>query len=258
MAWSGDILNDKLYFPEFATFEFTIPDAGAVIFIDNGCIPNKAANPVGAEMLMDWYYDPTTRRCSPSGTRTSARSRRAGRSCRRTPRRPRAPTRRSCRRSRAAPTCSRPPSSQTKLHNYRVLEGDEVQTWNDHLQPDLPDVAAPERRPKRSRAPYGLGDAGPAVAARAVRHPDDRDGEPVAADGEQPRGVPPDVPVRELHRRAVAERGVPRPLDPQRGDRDGHRAPARVPRRLLDRVLRRAASSPCSCSCCCCRSSSRS
>ena len=28
MAWSGDILNDKLYFPEFATFEFAVPDAG--------------------------------------------------------------------------------------------------------------------------------------------------------------------------------------------------------------------------------------
>ena len=25
MAWSGDILNDKLYFPEYATFEFDDP-----------------------------------------------------------------------------------------------------------------------------------------------------------------------------------------------------------------------------------------
>ena len=58
MAWSGDILNDKVYFPEYKTFEFSIPEAGAVSFIDNCCIPNNAQNPVGAEMLMDWYYDP--------------------------------------------------------------------------------------------------------------------------------------------------------------------------------------------------------
>jgi spermidine/putrescine transport system substrate-binding protein len=29
-----------------------------VSFIDNCCIPNEAQNPVGAQMLMDWYYDP--------------------------------------------------------------------------------------------------------------------------------------------------------------------------------------------------------
>ena len=28
MAWSGDIINDKLYFPEYATFEFTALNNG--------------------------------------------------------------------------------------------------------------------------------------------------------------------------------------------------------------------------------------
>jgi len=57
LAWSGDILIDQLYYdrPEF---EFLIPETGGVIWTDNMCIPQKAANPLGAMMLMDWYYKP--------------------------------------------------------------------------------------------------------------------------------------------------------------------------------------------------------
>jgi spermidine/putrescine transport system substrate-binding protein len=57
LAWSGDILIDRLYYdrPEF---EFTIPVEGGVIWTDNCCIPMGAENPVGAMMVMDWYYDP--------------------------------------------------------------------------------------------------------------------------------------------------------------------------------------------------------
>jgi spermidine/putrescine transport system substrate-binding protein len=59
MAWSGDVINDKLYFPdEFGTFEFATPSEGAVIWTDNMCIPKRAANPLGAIQLMDWYYQP--------------------------------------------------------------------------------------------------------------------------------------------------------------------------------------------------------
>jgi spermidine/putrescine transport system substrate-binding protein len=57
-AWSGDVINDKLYFPEFATLEFTTPEEGAVIWTDNMCIPQKAAHPLDAIMLMDWYFKP--------------------------------------------------------------------------------------------------------------------------------------------------------------------------------------------------------
>jgi spermidine/putrescine transport system substrate-binding protein len=57
MAWSGDILIDQLYY-DLGNLQFTIPVEGGMIWTDNMCIPSHAANPVGAEMLMDWYYEP--------------------------------------------------------------------------------------------------------------------------------------------------------------------------------------------------------
>jgi len=55
IGWSGDILIDNLYY-DLPQLGFVIPEGGAVIWTDNMCIPQKAANPVGAEKLMDWYY----------------------------------------------------------------------------------------------------------------------------------------------------------------------------------------------------------
>jgi spermidine/putrescine transport system substrate-binding protein len=57
MAWSGDILIDKLYYGR-DEFEFIIQKEGGMIWTDNMCIPRHANNPVGALMLMDHYYDP--------------------------------------------------------------------------------------------------------------------------------------------------------------------------------------------------------
>jgi spermidine/putrescine transport system substrate-binding protein len=57
MAWSGDILIDKLYYGR-DEFEFIIQDEGGMIWTDNMCIPAHAANPVGALKLMNHYYDP--------------------------------------------------------------------------------------------------------------------------------------------------------------------------------------------------------
>jgi spermidine/putrescine transport system substrate-binding protein len=57
IGWSGDILIDNLYY-DLPELGFVIPEGGAVIWTDNMCIPQGAANPVGAEMLMDWYYKP--------------------------------------------------------------------------------------------------------------------------------------------------------------------------------------------------------
>ena len=135
MAWSGDIINDKLYYPEFATFEFTVPDAGAVIFVDNGCIPNEAANPVGAMMVMDWYYQPDIAAKLtewnayfspvPAGAEIV-----------------RADTEAATGEDKAvleqvvtSPYIYPTPEIESKLHNYRVLEADEVQTWNDIFNP---------------------------------------------------------------------------------------------------------------------------
>ena len=57
MAWSGDILIDKLYYG-YDTFEFIVPKEGGLIWTDNMCIPQKAAAPLDAIKLMDWYYKP--------------------------------------------------------------------------------------------------------------------------------------------------------------------------------------------------------
>ncbi len=57
IGWSGDIIIDNLYY-DLPNLGFVIPSGGAVIWTDNMCIPQGAANPVGAEMLMDWYYKP--------------------------------------------------------------------------------------------------------------------------------------------------------------------------------------------------------
>ncbi len=135
MAWSGDIINDKLYFPEFATFEFTVPDPGAAIFIDNGCIPNRAANPVGAMMLMDWYYQPDmAARLTewnayfspvPAGAAIVEADAEAATGA------DKAVLDQIVNSPYVYPT----PEIQEKLHNYRVLEGDEIEVWNDLFNP---------------------------------------------------------------------------------------------------------------------------
>jgi len=134
-AWSGDILNDKLYFPEYATFEFTALDSGAIVWVDNGCIPNKAANPVGAMMLMDWYYDPTyaamltewNAYVSPvpaGGEIVQADADAAG-----------GANKEVLETIVSSPFVFPTPELEAQLYNYRVLEGDEIEQWNDLFNP---------------------------------------------------------------------------------------------------------------------------
>ena len=56
MSWSGDVLYYKIW--EDQPFEFTVPDGGALLWIDNMLIPANSANPQGAYQLMDWVYKP--------------------------------------------------------------------------------------------------------------------------------------------------------------------------------------------------------
>jgi spermidine/putrescine transport system substrate-binding protein len=56
MAWSGDIFQQNL--SGGTDLEFVIPKEGGTIWTDNMVIPRRAANPVDAMMLMDWYYEP--------------------------------------------------------------------------------------------------------------------------------------------------------------------------------------------------------
>jgi spermidine/putrescine transport system substrate-binding protein len=56
MAWSGDIFQQNQ--SSGTNLRFVIPAEGGTIWTDNMLIPKHAANPVGAMMLMDWFYRP--------------------------------------------------------------------------------------------------------------------------------------------------------------------------------------------------------
>ncbi|CAN5803943.1 spermidine/putrescine ABC transporter substrate-binding protein [soil metagenome] len=55
MAWSGDVSQMKLY--DNDEVEFVVPDSGAMLYVDNMCIPARAEHPVDAHMLMDFWYE---------------------------------------------------------------------------------------------------------------------------------------------------------------------------------------------------------
>jgi len=54
IAWSGDISQMKLY--DNADVEFVVPASGGMLWVDNMAIPNKAAHPLDAHILMDYWY----------------------------------------------------------------------------------------------------------------------------------------------------------------------------------------------------------
>lgn len=54
IAWSGDVSQMKLY--DNADVEFTIPKEGGMLWVDNMAIPTKAAHPLDAHLMMDFWY----------------------------------------------------------------------------------------------------------------------------------------------------------------------------------------------------------
>jgi spermidine/putrescine transport system substrate-binding protein len=135
MAWSGDIINDQLYYPEFASFRFAAPDAGTVVWTDNMMIPSKAENPLGAIQLMDHYYKPEIAAMLtewnayvspvPAGgeiVKADADAASGG-------------DRKVLNTIADSPYVFPTDELNAKLHSYRVLEGDEVTQWNDLFLP---------------------------------------------------------------------------------------------------------------------------
>jgi spermidine/putrescine transport system substrate-binding protein len=55
MAYSGDIGQLQEDNPNL---DFAIPEEGAILWSDNMMIPKKAANPYGAEVVMNYVYEP--------------------------------------------------------------------------------------------------------------------------------------------------------------------------------------------------------
>ena len=56
IAWSGDVLGKTL--GANSKIEFVVPDEGGILWVDNMAIPEGAANPIDAHMMMDFVYQP--------------------------------------------------------------------------------------------------------------------------------------------------------------------------------------------------------
>jgi spermidine/putrescine transport system substrate-binding protein len=54
-AWSGDMVQLKADNPDL---DFVVPEEGAMLWSDNMMIPQKARSPYGAEVVMNYVYDP--------------------------------------------------------------------------------------------------------------------------------------------------------------------------------------------------------
>ncbi len=135
MAWSGDVINDKLYFPEYATFEFTTQDNGGVVWVDNCCIPNAAVNPVGAMMVMDWYYDPEFAAMLTEWNAYVSPVPAGGEIVLSDAESAEGADAEVLQTIASSPYVFPPPELEDKLYNYRVLEGDEIEQWNDLFNP---------------------------------------------------------------------------------------------------------------------------
>jgi spermidine/putrescine transport system substrate-binding protein len=134
-AWSGDIINDKLYFPEYSTFEFKALDTGAIVWVDNCCIPNEAANPVGAMMLMDWYYDPKYAAMLTEWNAYVSPVPAGGEIVQDDADAAKGATKEVYETIVNSPFVFPTPELEANLYNYRVLEGDEIEQWNDLFNP---------------------------------------------------------------------------------------------------------------------------
>ena len=55
LAWSGDMIQLQADNPDL---EFVIPEQGGMLWSDNMMIPQKAPHPYGAEVVMNYVYDP--------------------------------------------------------------------------------------------------------------------------------------------------------------------------------------------------------
>jgi spermidine/putrescine transport system substrate-binding protein len=55
MAWSGDIFQLQFDNPDL---KFVVPEEGAMLWVDNMCIPKGAEHPNDALAMMDYVYDP--------------------------------------------------------------------------------------------------------------------------------------------------------------------------------------------------------
>jgi spermidine/putrescine transport system substrate-binding protein len=135
MAWSGDIINDKLYYPEFASFEFATADAGGVVWVDNMMIPQGAENPKGAIMVMDWYYQPDIAAMLTEWNAYVSPVPVGGEIVQEDADAAKGANKEVLETIANSPYVFPTPEIESKLHTYRVLEGEEIEQWNDIFLP---------------------------------------------------------------------------------------------------------------------------
>lgn len=135
MAWSGDIINDKLYYPEFSTFEFQTAEAGGVVWVDNMMIPQGAENPKGAIEVMDWYYQPEIAAMLTEWNAYVSPVPAGGEIVQEDAEKAKGANKDVLQTIASSPYVFPTAEIESKLHTYRVLEGDEIQQWNDIFLP---------------------------------------------------------------------------------------------------------------------------
>jgi len=135
MAWSGDIINDKLYYPEFETFEFATAEAGGVVWVDNMMIPAGAENPLGAIQVMDHYYRPDMAALLTEWNAYVSPVPAAGDIVQADADAASGGDKAVLETIATSPYVFPTPEIESKLHTYRVLEGEEIEQWNDIFLP---------------------------------------------------------------------------------------------------------------------------
>jgi spermidine/putrescine transport system substrate-binding protein len=135
MAWSGDIINDILYYPEFASFEFATAEAGGIVWVDNMMIPAGAANPKGAIQVMDHYYKPEIAAMLTEWNAYVSPVPAGGELVQEHADEAKGGTKEVLETIANSPYVFPTPELEAKLYSYRVLEGDEVEQWNDLFLP---------------------------------------------------------------------------------------------------------------------------
>jgi spermidine/putrescine transport system substrate-binding protein len=124
MSWSGDVVGEEIANTDI---KFVVPDQGGVLWVDNMCIPQNAANPIDAMEMMNFVYQPEVaaqmtawinyicpvpeaqeilRKADDSYTRKVSSS----------------------------PLVFPTPEMQARLHHYKNLTPDEEEVWDDLFQ----------------------------------------------------------------------------------------------------------------------------
>jgi len=134
MAWSGDIFQANISNPKL-DLQFVVPDEGGLIWTDNMCIPVHVAHPIDAIKLMDFVYDPKVAAmiteyvnyitpvpdCRTVIDQDAAAAKGSDRAFLKS--------------VANSPLVFPTADMISKVHNYRVLKGAEVQQWNSIFEP---------------------------------------------------------------------------------------------------------------------------